>query len=119
MNRQEIESGIASIQDKLTNIKILLAVPMAIIMFLYFFTYGSLIDMGLKGILYFEIGTSIAFFLILFNLNAVGYRLVKIRLAGKPEYKALFLQLSAKTINTPLDKLADQLENEIPSDATS
>ena len=114
MNRQEIESAIEIIQDKLTTIKILLAVPMAVIMCLYFFTYGSLIDMGFKGILYIEISTSVVFFLILFNLNTVGYRLVKIRLTGK-KFKPLFEQLSAKTINNPLSQLADQIANETAS----
>jgi len=117
MNRDEIESGIESLQDTLSNIKIMLAVPMSVIMCLYFFTYGSLIDMNYHGILYFEIGTSIAFFLILFNLNSVGYRLVKMRLAGKSQYQPLFAQLSAKTINTPLQTLTDQVSEKLLSKA--
>lgn len=118
MNRQDIESAIETIQDKVTNIKILLAVPMAVIMCVYFFTYGTLIDMGYKGILYFEISSSIIFFLILFNLNVVGYRLVKFRLASKPKYKTLFTRLSSKTINTPLATLTDQIENEMRAQAS-
>jgi len=113
MTRQEIETHLETLQSKLTNIKIMLAVPMAIIMFIYFFTYGTLIDMGFKGILYFEISSSILFFLVLFNLNIVSYQFLKLFLARNKAFKPLFSQLNAKSINTPLDQLTDIVAKEL------
>ena len=91
----------------------MLAVPMAVIMCIYFFTYGSLIDMGFKGILYFEIISSIIFFLVLFNLNSVGYQFLKLRLARNEAFKPLFAKLNSQTINNPLNQLADEIAKEL------
>lgn len=116
MTKSEIQTALETLQNRLTNLKIFIAVPMAVLMGLYFFTYSTLIDMGYQGVFYFEIISSAIFFLILFNLNRVGYKFLQLLLARRKRYRPLFQKLDAKSINDPLEQLTERLARELSAE---
>ena len=109
MTTEDILNAIEQIQKSQTNLKIYTAVPMGIIMILYFFSFASLIDHGMMGALYVEIITTILFILALIYLNNVSFILVKLLYKSRKLHSRIIRKMTPASIN----KTAKQLSQEI------
>ena len=109
MEKQEIEQALQELQAKLVNVKIFVAVPMGVLMILYFFTYATLIDRGLMGMLYLELVTTVAFLFALIYLNPLGFRLLNWRYRRHPRFGPLLAVLTAELMNQLPERLSDEV----------
>jgi len=109
MTTEDIIDAIEQIQKSQTNFKIYTAVPMGVIMILYFFSFASLIDNGMMAALYVEIVTTILFILALIYLNKVSFVLVKIWYKSRKFHSDIIKKMTPASIN----KTASQLSQEI------
>lgn len=78
---------IEALQNTHNNIKVFTAIPMGVLMILYFFSYATLIDHGMYGVLGFEIVTTVVFVMSLIYINRLSFFLLKIRYRNKPPYQ--------------------------------
>ena len=115
MEKNDIELALQELQAKLVNLKIAVAVPMGVLMILYFFTYATLIDMGMLGAFYVELFTTILFVLSLIYLHPLCFRLLRWRYSRHRRFGPLLALLTAAAMNRPAESLsaeiAPQLEN--------
>jgi len=108
-SQSELAERIQRLQSKLTNMKILIAVPMGMLMIIYFFTFAMLIDHGLVGALYFELLSTIAFVFAFIYLNRLGFWLLKKRFAKHRLYGQILKQLDIESIAKDARQIADRL----------
>jgi len=104
----ELQAIIERIQNTQNNIKIFTAVPMGVLLILYFFSYAQLVDHGLMKLLLVEIVTSILFVLAFIYLNSLSFQVLKVIYKNSP-YREILQQLTPEKIV----KSADQLSKEI------
>ena len=109
MTTEDIISAIEQIQKSQSNIKIFTAVPMGIIMILFFFSFATLIDQGMMGALYMEIGSTILFILALIFLNKISFFFVKFLYNSRKLHSSIIANLTPVNINRPAEKLAQEL----------
>jgi len=109
MTTEDIINAIEQIQKSQTNFKIYTAVPMGVIMILYFFSFASLIDHGMMAALYVEIITTVLFILALIYLNKVSFFWVKIWYKRRKLHSNIIKKMTPASIN----KSARQLSEEI------
>ena len=110
MTSEDIINAIEQIQKSQNNIKIFTAVPIGIIMILFFFTFASLIDHGMMGVLYIEIGSTILFILALIYLNKISFFLVTSMYNSRKLHSSIISKLTPININKSAEKLAQELD---------
>ncbi|MCG6968176.1 MAG: hypothetical protein LJE85_00280 [Gammaproteobacteria bacterium] len=104
-----VQENIEKIQNTLNNIKIFTAVPMGILLILYFFSYATLIDGGYTALLVVEIVTSIVFVLGFIYLNTWSFQVVKWIYKNRSPYRAVVAQLTVENIVKPADQLSKEI----------
>lgn len=110
MQDDSLQQTIEKIQNTQNNIKIYTAVPMGVLMLLYFFSYAPLIDHGLTKLLMVEVVTSVIFILAFIFLNRWSFKAVKIIYRNRSPYKEVLQQLTAEKISKPADQLCQELQ---------
>lgn len=107
------ENAIASQVDVLrnaySNVKVFTVVPMGILMIIYFFTFATLIDRGMFGVLAFEIVTTVFFIVAIININRWPFSIVKWRYAGKPAYREILPYMSYQDFDKSTDDIVNAL----------
>lgn len=98
MTQDEVLEVIEQLQNKHNNVKVVSGVIMGVMMILYFFSYATLVDKGLNGLLYFEIITTILFMLALIKLNRFAYLILRLRFGTKSPYRSLMNNITAENI---------------------
>ena len=109
-NPDTIEA-IESLQHSQSNIKVYTAIPMGVLMILYFFSYATLIDKGMYGMLTFEIVTSILFILAIIYINRVSFLLLKMRYKNKLPYKDVLQYLSYLDLSGKPGEISEAIES--------
>jgi uncharacterized membrane protein (DUF485 family) len=109
-NNQTIET-IERLQQSYSNIKIFTAVPMGVLLIVYFFTFGMLIDKGMDGALMFEIVTSILFVLYFIFINQSAFAILKYLNRNKPQYKDVLTLMTVSDLAMKPDALSVIIEN--------
>jgi len=110
MTTEDIFKAIEQIQKSQSNIKIFTAVPMGIIMILFFFSFATLIDQGMMGALYIEIGSTILFILALIYLNKISFFLVKKLYNSRKPHRSIIAKLTPVNINKSAERLVQELD---------
>jgi len=108
-NSSQLALQIQSLQSKLSNIKVSIAVPIGVLMIIYFFTFAGAIDYGHKGLFYFEFVSTIVFVLVLVKLNHIGFWLIQKRYKNHKQYGPILKQLDMESIAMDAQKIADRL----------
>lgn len=108
-NHQDVTQDILNLQNKLSNMKIFIGVTMGMLMIIYFFTFATLIDHGMRGALYFELISSIAFVFGFIYLNRLGYWLLLRRFSSHRVYGPLLNQIDQEAISRDAAELAASL----------
>lgn len=112
MTQQHELSAIEHMQNTQGNVKVFSAIPMGVLMILYFFSYATLVDKGMTGALMFEIVTTILFLLALIYLNQVSFVVVKYLYRNKRPHRDLLIHLNAKNINDNAEKLCAYIDHQ-------
>lgn len=112
MTQQDEISAIEQLQNTLSNIKVFTAIPMGVLMILYFFSYATLVDKGMTGALFFEIITTILFILALVYLNQVSFAVIKYLYKNKMPYRDLLRHINAKNINDKAEQLSAFIQHQ-------
>lgn len=114
MNKNEIEAILLDLQAKLSNLKIAIAVPMGMLMIVYFFTYATLIDKGMMGAFYLEVVTTAAFVLSLIYLNPLGFILLRWRYQRHRQYGPLLRLVNAQSMTKSAASLCNEVADRFP-----
>lgn len=107
----DIIEAIETLQHSQSNIKVYTAVPMGVLMILYFFSYATLIDMGMYGVLAFEVITTVLFVLALIYINQVSFRLLKFRYRNKSPYNEVLAYISHSDLSGDANKVSQTISN--------
>ncbi len=110
MSGNSLQQNIEKIQNTQNNIKIFTAVPMGILLLLYFFSYASLIDYGYTKLLIVEIITSILFVLAFVFLNSLSFSVVKIIYKNRSPFREIMQQLTPVNITIPAEQLCKEIQ---------
>lgn len=73
----QISQAVESLQQSYSNIKIFTAVPMGVLLILYFFSFAMLIDKGMNAALWFEIITTVLFVIYFIFINRAAFTILK------------------------------------------
>lgn len=109
-SHQNIEL-IERLQQSYSNVKIFTAVPMGVLMILYFFSYAMLIDRGMTGALMFEIVTSVLFVLYFIYINQAAFVVLKFIHRNKPQLKEMLSLVNASDLAMKADALNAVIES--------
>jgi len=110
MSGDSLQQNIEKIQNTQNNIKIFTAVPMGILLLLYFFSFASLIDHGYTALLMIEIVTSIIFVFAFIFLNSWTFQVVKVIYKNRSPYREIMQQLTAANISKPAEQLSKEIQ---------
>ena len=110
MSGDSLQENIEKIQNTQNNIKIFTAVPMGILLLLYFFSYAPLIDHGYIKLLMVEIVTTILFVLAFIFLNSWTFRVVKMIYKNRSPYREIVQQLTPEKIAKPAEQLSKEIQ---------
>ena len=110
MSGESLQAIIEKIQNTQNNIKIFTAVPMGLLLLVYFFSYAQLVDHGLVRMLIVEILTSILFVLAFIFLNTWSFHAVKFIYKSRSPYREIMQQLTPEKIAKSADQLCKELQ---------
>ncbi|MGD8558509.1 MAG: hypothetical protein PVG89_11150 [Gammaproteobacteria bacterium] len=111
MANPDIIEAIETLQQSQSNIKVFTAIPMGVLMILYFFSFATLIDRGMYAMLAFEIVTTVLFVAALIYLNRVSFVLLKMRYKNKPPYKEVLSCVSYTELAQDANKVSQTVES--------
>lgn len=102
---------IERLQQSYSNIKIFTAVPMGVLLIIYFFTFAQLIDKGMNAALWFEIITSVLFVLYFIFINQAAFVILKLLKGNKPEYRQVLSVIKVADLSMKPDALSEIIES--------
>lgn len=111
MVKPDTIEAIELLQHSQSNIKVYTAIPMGVLMILYFFSFATLIDKGMYGMLTFEIVSSILFVLAIIYINRFSFVLLRMRYKNKPPYRDLFPYVSYLDLSGKPGEISQAIEN--------
>jgi len=103
----ELLQDIHKIQNAQRRIAIISGISMGILLSVYFFTFATLIDHGLFGLLMIEIVTSIGFIFAYIFMNKISFNLTRILLGRR--YAATLQQLTPDDVNRSAQEIAQHI----------
>ena len=110
MSGESLQAIIEKIQNTQNNIKIFTAVPMGMLLILYFFSYAQLVDHGLMKILMVEIVTSVLFVLAFIFSNSWSFHAVKFIYKNRSPYREIMRQLTPEKISKSAEQLCKEIQ---------
>ncbi len=99
--------------EKQRSTKIKIGVTIGMILIIYFFSYGGLIDKAPAGFMYFQLVTAIIMFVMLFMLNRISFKLLNRKFNTNPEYADILQQLGQNDIDEKIKVVVKRIDNEI------
>jgi len=102
--------AIETIQKTQRRIAVTTGVIMGILMSVYFFSYATLIDHGMFGVLLVEIITSVAFVFAYIFMNRLSFKLTRLFLARR--YGELLARLSPRDIYKTPEQVLETLKRD-------
>lgn len=104
----DIKQDIQKIQKIQRRISIISGVVMGILLSVYFFTFATLIDHGMFGLLLIEIVTSIGFIFAYIFMNRISFRLTRLFLGRR--YARTFDQIQPDDINKSPAEIINEMK---------
>ena len=102
---------IEQIQLTQRKIKIYTAVPMGILLMLYFFSFATLLDKAPTAFFQLELFSSIIFIFILVFLNQYSFVLTRFIYRNKPSHSAILQYLSPGDIDKKATSIKEKMED--------
>ena len=109
MSQQETRSAIEQIKKTHENFMVSIGILTGMMLVLYFFTYGALVDSPTSSLIWFEVVTSILMLLILVFLKQVALFLTRLKLGRRANYRTLLANIQAVDLSLDVDALETKL----------
>ncbi|NOZ54126.1 MAG: hypothetical protein GXP08_13510 [Gammaproteobacteria bacterium] len=100
------------LQNSQNNIKVYLVVPMGVLMILYFFSYATLIDHGMYGLLIFEVVSSLLFIFAIIKINQLSFGIIKFRFKNRPPYSDVLSSVDYIEFSKKPEEIFKQIERQ-------
>jgi len=97
--------------EKQRSTKIKIGVTIGLILIVYFFSYGGLIDKAPPGFMYFQLITSTIMFTMLFMLNRISFKLLNRKYSKDSEYTDVVKQLTQTDVDEKIKTVVERFEN--------
>ena len=110
-NSNQLTESIEALQQSYSNIKIFTAVPMGVILILYFFTFAMLVDKGMHGALMFQIITSVLFVFYFIFMNQAAFAILKILKKNKPQFREILPLMQVPDLSMEPEALTAKIES--------
>jgi len=102
---------IEQIQSTQRKIKMYTAVPMGILLMLYFFSFATLLDKAPTAFFQFELFSSIIFIFTLVFLNQYSFYLTRFIYRNKPSHASVLQLLQPEDIDENATSIKEKMEN--------
>jgi len=90
-----LQARIERIMRLQSRIGVVLGTAMGVTMCAYFFTFAEVINRGMMGVLWFQIGSSLVMIALLFRLQRISLALARLWMGRRPGYREAFEALRA------------------------
>lgn len=110
-NSTQVTETIEALQQSYNNIKIFTAVPMGVILLLYFFTFAMLVDKGMHGALMFQIITAVLFVFYFIFINQAAFVILKLLKKNKTQYREILPLMQAPDLSMEPEALTAKIES--------
>ena len=107
----QISQAVERLQQSYSNIKIFTAVPMGVLLILYFFSFAMLIDKGMNAALWFEIITSVLFVIYFIFINRAAFAILKFLNRNNSQNSDILALMSVSELLMKPDALSDIIAN--------
>jgi len=107
---QDMLKDIETIQNTQRRIAVTTGVIMGILMSVYFFSFATLIDHGMFGILLVEVITSVAFVFAYIFMNPLSFKLTRLILGRR--HKQLLAHLAPRDIYKTPEQVIESLNRD-------
>lgn len=106
-DNKQFSETIESLQQSYSNIKIFTAVPMGILLIIYFFSFAMLIDKGMNAALWFEIITSILFVFYFIFINKAAFAILKFLNRSRSPNREILSLMNVSELSMKPEALSD------------
>jgi len=106
---QDSLEAIQQIKSTLENFMISIGILSGVILLIYFFTYGALVDAVGSSLIWFEVITSVLVLFVLLFLKRVCFFLTRLKL-GRGECSAVFKKIQLSDLALKEDELLAKLQ---------
>jgi hypothetical protein len=106
MPQQDTLNAITQIKKTLENFMISIGILAGVILIIYFFTYGALVDAVGSSLIWFEVITSIMVLFVLLFLKRVCFFLTRLKLGRRAGYAVVFEKITLADLALDEDALA-------------
>jgi len=119
MSQENTLNAIQQIKKTLENFMVSVGIVSGIILLIYFFTYGALIDAVGSSLIWFEVVTSIMVLFVLLFLRRVCFFLTRIKLGRRADCSAVLNKLQLVDLALDENTLLAKLDRSNVNDSTS
>jgi hypothetical protein len=110
MPQQDTLSVIAQINKTLENFMVSIGILCGMILLVYFFTYGALVDAVGSSLIWFEVVTSVLILLVLIFLKRVCFFLTRLKLGRRAAYRDVLQKIQVADLRLDTQTLAAKLD---------
>ncbi len=119
MSQQNTLNAIQQIKKTLENFMVSVGILSGVILLIYFFTYGALVDAVGSSLIWFEVVTSIMVLFVLLFLRRVCFFLTRLKLGRRPDCSAVLKKLEFVDLAMDENALSDKLARSNANDSVS
>ena len=109
MPQQDTLTAIRQIHKTLENFMVSLGIVIGMLLVIYFFTYGALVDSPTSSLIWFEVVTSILMVLVLVYLKRVSFFLTRLKLGRRADCGKVLKQLAYADLSLDENALLKKL----------
>ena len=111
MPQQDTLNAITQIKKTLENFMVSIGIICGMILVIYFFTYGALVDAVGSSLIWFEVVTSILILFVLIFLKRVCFFLTRLKLGRRAGYADVLQKLQPADLSLDEEALLAKLES--------
>ncbi len=98
--------------EKQRSTKIKIGVSIGLVLIIYFFSYGGLIDKAPASFMYFQLFTSIIMVIMLFMLNRISFGLLNRKFSKQAEYSDIVKQLTQNDVDEKIKVIVARVDGQ-------
>lgn len=110
MPTQDTLNAIVQIKKTHENFMVSIGILIGVILVVYFFTYGALVDSVTSSLIWFEVITSVMMVVVLVFLRRVCFFLTRLKLGRRVEYAQLLHRMDVADLARDAQAIAARLD---------
>lgn len=110
MPQQDTLNAIEQIKKTLENFMVSIGILCGMILVVYFFTYGMLVDSVTSSFIWFEVVTSVLILFVLIFLKRVCFFLTKLKLGRRAGCREVLQKIQCEDLSLDVEALAAKLD---------